>query len=187
MASATATTTLLTAEQFERQYADIGFCELERGEMIQSTAGGWRHSSISFKVGLLLGNWARQHRTGWVLSNGAGVITSRGPDTVRGTDVAYFSFERVPRGKEPESFAGVPPSVAVELVGKGQGWRKMTEKAGEYMRMGVERTWIIDPKTRTLHVFSPDEPPCELGEHDTLTDAAVLPGFSCRVAEFFEN
>lgn len=47
------------------------------------------------------------------------------------TDGEYFSFERVPRGKELKFFAEVAPTLAVEIVGKGQGWKKMTEKAAE--------------------------------------------------------
>ncbi|RJP42042.1 MAG: Uma2 family endonuclease [Phycisphaerales bacterium] len=182
---ATATTTRLTAEEFERQFADVDSCELERGEVVRLTAGEWRHSSTCFKVAFLLGDWARTKRTGRVLINEAGLVTSRDPDTVRGVDVAYFSFERVPRGQEPESFVEVPPNLAVEVLGKGQGWKKMAEKVGEYLRIRADRTWIIDPRHRTLHVFSPEDPPRAYAENETVTDEAVLPGFSCRVAEFF--
>jgi len=183
----TLTSTRLTAEQFEQQFADVDFCELERGEVVHLTAGGWRHSAISAKVAMLLGVWAKQSGKGRVLTNEAGVITARDPDTVRGVDVAYFSFDRVPRGREPESFAEVPPNLAVEVIGKGQGWKKMTEKVGEYLRMGVDRAWIIDPLNRTLHVFQPDQPPREYRETDTISDDTMLPGFSCRVGEFFED
>lgn len=178
-------TSRLRAEEFETRYADVPFCELERGEVVYLTAGGWKHSSISFRVALALGKWAESASTGRVLTNEAGVITSRDPDTVRGIDVAYFSFERVPRGKEPESFAEVAPTLAVEIVGKGQGWKKMTEKAAEYLRMGADRVWIIDPKRNSLHVFTSDQPPREYTENDTIENDPVLPGFACRVAEFF--
>lgn len=183
----TAATTRLTAERFERQYADCDFCELERGEVVHLTAGGWLHSAICSKVTILLGNWARQQGTGRVLSSEAGLITARDPDTVRGVDVLYFAFERVPRGREPESFAEIPPNLAVEVIGKGQGWNKMTEKVAEYLRMGVDRAWILDPRNRTLHVFQQNEPPREYREGDTVGGDPALPGFSCKVGEFFED
>lgn len=184
---ATATKTRLTAEEFERDYADVDFCELERGEVVHLTAGGWRHSSIVTRVTFLLEAWARQSGRGRVLTGEAGLITARSPDTVRGVDVMYFSFERVLRGNEPESFAETAPNLAVEVVGKGQSWKKMTEKAAEYLRLGADRAWIIDPRKRTLHVFRPDEPPREYAEADIIEDDAALPVFSCKVGEFFEN
>lgn len=146
----TATSTRLTAEDFERQYADVDFCELERGEVIRLTAGGWRHSWICSKVTWLLTDWARRNNTGRVLTNEAGLITARDPDTLRGVDVMYFSYERVAKGQEPESFPEVPPNLAVEVVGKGQGWKKMTEKAAEYLRMGADRAWIDRPLRHQL-------------------------------------
>lgn len=151
------------------------------------TAGGWKHSSLCAQIAGILREWARLSGKGRVLTGEAGVITSRDPDTVRGIDVAYFSFERVPRGKEPESFSEVAPTLAVEIVGKGQGWKKMTEKAAEYLRMGADRVWIIDPKRNTLHVFTADQPPREYGEKDTIENDAVLPGFVCRVGDLLTD
>ncbi len=184
-AMATATTTRLTADEFVTQFAEVAFCELERGQVVRLTVGASRHSAICFKVAYVIGKWAEAAGAGRVLINETGLITSRDPDTVRGLDVAYYSFQRVPRGQEPEPFAEVPPNLAVEVLGKVQGWKKMTEKVGEYLRIGADRAWIVDPNHRTLHVFSPDAPPQAYAESDTLTDDAVLPGFSCRVADFF--
>ncbi len=184
---ATATKTRLTAEEFERQCADVDFCELERGEVVHFTAGTWRHGVVSAKVAFLLGDWARRAGSGRVLVGEAGLITGRDPDTVRGVDVLYFSFERVPRGGEPDSFAEIPPNLAVEVLGKGQGWKKMTEKVAEYLRLGADRAWIIDPRNQTLHVFHPEHPPIAYRQADVISDDAILPGFSCNVSEFFEE
>lgn len=183
---ATAIATRLTAEEFEKRYVDVPFCELERGEVIYLTAGGWKHSRISLKVAFLLERWAEKTKRGRVLINDAGLITERDPDTVRGVDVMYFSFQRVPEGKEPEGFAETPPELAVEVVGKKQGWKKMVGKAAEYMAMGAARVWIVDPKARTLHVFAEDEEPKKYDINSTIRDEAILPGFSCKVSEFFK-
>lgn len=72
------------------------------------------HSAICFKVAFLLGKWAEANDAGRVLINETGLITSRDPDTVRGLDVVFYSFERVPHGEEPDSFAVVPPNLAVD-------------------------------------------------------------------------
>lgn len=185
MASATRAATHVSIDEFRTRYVDVPFCELERGEVIHLTTGGWKHSSICAQVAFLLKDWARRTSLGRVLTGEAGIVTSHDPDTVRGVDVAYFSFERVPRGKEPESFSEVAPTLVVEVVGKGQGWKKMTEKAAEYLRMGADRVWVIDPQRNSLHVFTSDAPPREYGTSDTIENDPMLPGFTCRVAEIF--
>src|SRR5262245_29424255 len=108
--------TLLTAEDFERQYADVEFCELERGEVIQLNAAGWRHSRISMRVAFVLESWAMSTKLGRVVTGDMGLITARGPDTVRGVDVVYFSYQRLPKGREPQGFAEVAPELAIEIV-----------------------------------------------------------------------
>jgi Uma2 family endonuclease len=176
----------ISAKRFERLAPELGPCELVRGEVVPMSPGGFEHSQISGSVAGLLGGWARKTRSGRILTNEAGLITERGPDTVRGADVAYYSYRRLPRGREPTGFVDVPPELVVEIVGKGQGWRAMMEKAAEYLRMGVDRVWVIDPRKRSLHVFRPDAPPEKLDTKRRLKDADILPKFSCRVSEFFE-
>ena len=45
--------------------------------------------------------------------------------------------------------------------------------------------WLIDPDDRTVTVFKPDELNHTADESDELTGNGVLPGFSCRVSDFF--
>jgi Uma2 family endonuclease len=143
------------------------------------------HSGIALNIAYLLEHWNRRAGKGRVYSNEAGLITQSKPATVRGADVAFFSFKRLPRRSEPSGFSAVPPELVVEIIGKGQGWRKMVEKAGEYLRMGVDRVWIVDPKRRSLTVLRPDDEPTVLSEGQAVIDAKILPGFRCRVREFF--
>lgn len=177
----------LTAEQYFRICADLGPSELERGEVILLMAGGLGHGGISANIAILLGVWARRTKRGRVYTNDAGVVTATNPDTVRGIDVAYFSYKRLPKGRAPEGFSRTPPELAVEIVGKGQGWSKMVEKAGEYLQMGVDRVWIVDPKKRRVHVLRPDDEPAIFSEKQIISDEKVLPGFRCRVRDFFER
>ena len=46
--------------------------------------------------------------------------------------------------------------------------------------------WVIDPGTRQALVYRPLVlPPVVYDEGDVLEDLPELPGFSCRVADFF--
>lgn len=79
----------------------------------------------------------------------------------------------------------VAPNLAVEVICKGQGWKKMLEKAGEYLRMGVDRVWIVDPKKKSVSILRPDDEPNLLTVRHTISDPQILPGFRCRAGEFF--
>lgn len=175
----------LTVRQFERLADGLGPCELERGEVIPLSPGGMQHSGLSGNIGALLWNWSRATKRGRVFTNEAGLITEQEPATVRGADVAYYSYQRLPKGSEPAGFSPVPPELIVEVLGKGQGWRKMLEKAGEYFRMGVDRVWIVDPKRQTVTILQPDDEPRVLSGRQWISDAEILPGFRCQVCAFF--
>ncbi len=178
---------LMTALEFEAIAGRLGPCELVRGEVVNLSPGGPEHSQISGAVVGLLSAWARASKLGRVWTNEAGLIVQRQPDTVRGVDALYYSYERLPRNAAREPFSAVPPDLAVEILGKGQGWREILEKVGEFLRIGVDLVWIVDAKTQRVHVYRPDAEPVVLDGEDALMDDAVLPGFRCTVADLFAD
>src|SRR5438093_1562948 len=125
----------MTAGEYERIADQLTSSELVRGEVVFLMAGGLEHSKIAALITTLLTVWALKTRRGQVFTNEAGIVTQHDPDTVRGVDVAYFSFKRLPADKTPPGFSKVPPELAVEIVGKGQGWQTMVAKASEYLEM----------------------------------------------------
>ncbi len=54
------------------------------------------------------------------IGNDAGVITERDPDTVRGADVAFYSYRRVPKDAEPEGYPDAIPEFVFEVLVAGQ-------------------------------------------------------------------
>ncbi len=181
------TRTLMTAEKFEMICDQLGSCDLVRGEVVQLTPAGYQHARITVRATMLLEQWARQTNLGRVLAGEAGMLVESDPDTVRGADVAYISYQRLPKGAEPTGFCATPPELVVEVVGKGQGWREMVEKAGEYLRMGVDRVWIVDPTSQRVHVLRGDAEPTAFSTDQNLSDETTLPGFSCKVSDFFSD
>ncbi len=176
----------LTAEEFAQRYMDVPLCELVRGEVVELMPGGYEHSQITGQAFFLLQIWAKQSRLGRAVTCEMGLITGRGPDSVRGADVAYFSFKRLPPGREPPGFSEIPADLVVEVVGKGQAWPTMVAEVGEYLRMGVDRVWVIVPASRRIHLYGSDAEPTILRGDELVRDEDILPGFSCRVSDFFE-
>jgi Uma2 family endonuclease len=114
-----------------------------------------------------------------------GIVTQRGPDTVRGPDISYWSAERLPLDQEPEGYPALAPDLGIEILSPNNVMAKIREKMAEYFQSGVRMVWIVDPEDRTVAVYRSMDEGRVLHENATLSGEDVLPGFSCGVAEFF--
>ncbi len=94
-------TDLMTAEEFAARPDDGIPTELIRGRMTRMNLPKPLHGLVCFKAALKIGGFVDQHKLGWVFSNDSGVITERGPDSVRGPDLAFCSYERLPKTGSP--------------------------------------------------------------------------------------
>jgi Uma2 family endonuclease len=182
---ATATQPLLTAEQFA-QRPDPGHPEeLVRGRIVAMPQPNRRHGQICAKVVRFLGDHVEQNDLGHVLSNDAGVIIEHNPDTVRGGDVAFYSYARLPQGELPDHYPESAPDLIVEVRSPGDRWPKVMVKAAEYLVAGVSIV-VLDDDRKTAHVFGADGTNQMLGLEDELTLPDLLGDFRVGVRRLFE-
>ena len=177
---------LMTAEQFG-QRPDPGYPEeLVQGRVVAMSVPDRRHGYICGRADRIFGNFVDAHDIGRVICNDSGVITQRDPDTVRGADVAYYSFARLPKGTLPTGYGPEVPELVVEVRSANDRWRDVLEKISEYLNAGVLVVIVLDPEHQIAHVFSADDPPRRFGAEEELILPGVLEGFSVRVGRFFE-
>ena len=177
---------LMTAEEFGKR-PDPGYPEeLVRGRIIRMTPPDRLHGYVCSQISLLLGIFVREHDLGRLMTNDSGVITERGPDTVRGADVCFYSYERLPRGPIPRGYGPEVPEMVIEIRSPSNRWRDLHEKVSEYLRAGVLTVVVLDPERSTAHVFGQDEAPVALNADQELIFPGILPGFSVRVGRLFE-
>ena len=181
------TATLLSAEDFELIAQVLGSCELVRGEIVPMSPGGIHHSLVTGNAFRLLDAHCRPRGLGRVLTGEAGVVVARRPDTVRGADVAFISYQRLPRGLSEHGFLKQPPELVIEVLSKDTSWTKMEEKVADYHAMGVDLVWVLDPQTVTLRAYPREGAPLLLRDTDTATADPHVPGFSVSVGAFFEE
>ena len=179
------TRTILSAAEFARTGPETDDCELVRGEVVAMPPAKGRHGAVCMKVGFLLMNYLRHLGRGVVICNDSGLLTEKNPDTVRGVDVALFLNPTWPEGEVPDAYIEEPPTLAVEVRSTEQNWRELQTKTHEYLNMGVLMVWIIDPTVKRITVFRPDQGPEIFAAENELDGGEILPGFRCRVAEFF--
>ncbi len=177
---------LLTAEEFGRR-PDSGHPEeLVQGKVVEMTPPDRRHGYVCGQAYFLLRLFIEGRDLGRVLCNDSGVITERDPDTVRGADVAYYSYARLPRAPLVKGYGPEIPELVFEVRSTHDRWRNVLEKVVEYLNAGVLIVVALDPDSRSAHVHSGDQPTRVLGPDDDLTFPGLLEGFSVRVGQFFE-
>lgn len=187
---ATATTTPLTAESFAAfvgrpQNADRWF-ELERGEIVEWPPPKKPHGVVCGNVARLLGNFAVAAKFGYVTTNDAGFITERGPDSVRGPDVAFWRDAEPVDANDPQ-YSETPPIIAVEVLSPDDRINRLNNKIGEYLRSGVLEVWVIDPAARDMAIHRAGADPQFLTDNDELKGKNSLSGFRCHVADLFHS
>jgi Uma2 family endonuclease len=143
-----------------------------------------RHGVENANVSRMLGNYSFARRKGYVASNDSGVILERGPDTVRGPDVAVYEDADKFEDLHPK-YGEVPPRLAVEILSPNDRWSRVHQKIKDYLRNGVALVWLIDPVNRDVTVYQPGKDFYVVEADQELTGEDVLPGFRCRVADFF--
>ncbi len=177
---------LMTAEQFGQRPDPDHPEELVRGRIVAMAVSDRRHGYVCGRADRIFGNFVDAHDIGRVMCNDSGVMTERDPDTVRGADVAYYSYSRLPRGTLPTGYGPEVPELVVEVRSANDRWREIIEKVSEYLNAGVLIVVVLDPEHRIAHIFSSDDPPRTLGIEEELVLPGILEGFSVRVGRFFE-
>ncbi len=182
----TATEPLLTAAEFTRQ-PDKGFrTELVRGTVVTINVPAPRHGQICGKVDRIVGNRADEYRLGHVVVNDSAVVTQHGPDTVRGADVAFYSFSRIPPGPLPAGYLDVVPELVFELRSPTDRWSRLLAKVSEYLDAGVTAVCVLDQTREALQIYRIDELPVTLHGDDELYLPDILGDFRVPVRRFFE-
>jgi Uma2 family endonuclease len=177
---------LLTVEEYAK-LPDLGYPnELVRGRIVRMNPPQSRHGQVCAAATFLLSRFAREHDLGHVLSNDSGVITERGPDTLRGADVAFYSFERVPKGPLGEGYLEVAPDVVFEVLSKFDRWPKVLAKIAEYLGAGVRVVCVLDPERESAQLHRPTGDIEILDGDQQLRLAELSESFSEPVSQFFE-
>lgn len=185
--SVSTTRKLMTAEEFYEfvnrpENADRSF-ELVRGEVIEERfRSGDLHCVICHNVDFTLGLYLRQVKRGRVLCNDPGVLLA--PDTVRGSDVAYFASSPKLDDLTPK-WIEETAVLTVEVLSPNDKPSKVTKKVNDYLKSGVKMVWVIDPEDRDVTVYRPGAALEMYGHGQHLDGGDALPGFRCAVAEFF--
>jgi Uma2 family endonuclease len=177
---------LITADEYCDMPDDGRRTELVRGRIIELTRPTFVHGYVCVETAFVLLSWVKERDLGRVVTNDAGILTQRDPDTLRGADLAYYSYVRLPKETTPEKYPEVPPDLVIEVKSPSDRWREIHTKVAEYLNIGVPVVCVLDPETQSARLYYPDDPDRTLGPDDELTFPECLPDFRVLVRSLFE-
>jgi Uma2 family endonuclease len=160
--------------------------ELVDGTLVEKAMGA-SESFIAYLIMKALGRYSDKHGDlGMVLGEAATLRLFK--NVCRAPDVSFTYWDRLPNRKVPsEPVPHLAPDLAVEVISKGNRPGEMNRKLKDYFRAKVRVVWHVDPKTRSVKVFTSPTDSVELGPDDTLDGGDVLPGFKLAVASLFAD
>jgi Uma2 family endonuclease len=158
-------------------------CELVDGVLVEKVVG-FDESRFAVFLITCLGAFLNRHDLGAVV--GPDGMMRLFPGLVRIPDVAFISWKRYPKKtRKRGQIPSVAPDLVVEVLSKGNTRREMARKLDEYFRAGVRLIWYVDPKSRTVRVYTDRDHSVVLNEDQYLDGGDVLPGFTLSIRDWF--
>lgn len=173
---------LLTAEEYAALPDDGQVTELVRGVVVGLPFSEPTHGYVCANIAYHLNLFVRQHQLGRMVMNNCGVVTTRGPDTVRGPDVAFHSSDRgsLPHGNWPA------PVLVVEVLSPSDRTSVVVAKVSEYLAAGVRVVLVAWPEQTTIMAYSEEFFNRSFGAGEDLTLPELFPDFRVPVRTLFE-
>ena len=101
-------------------------------------------------------------------------------------DLSFISRARLVHHRRARTpILPLAPDLAIEVLSEGNTPREMARKVSEYFASGCRLVWLVDPRTRTVAVYTSLAKPIVLTEKQTLTGCDVLPGFRLPLRKLF--
>lgn len=135
--------TIVTVEEYlnssynpDRDYVD--------GRLVERNVGEWDHSRLQAALASFF--YTREKEFGLLVVTEQRVQVT--PTRFRIPDVCLV---KTPAPGNP--IVSVAPFLCIEILSKDDRLAAMQEKIGDYLKFGVKYVWVVNPQTRSAHVF----------------------------------
>jgi Uma2 family endonuclease len=159
--------------------------ELVDGTLVEK-AMGWQESVLAGILLQWLNNYLDRNPIG--VASGADGMTRLFEDTVRGPDVAFVNWARLPQRRIPkEPIPDLVPNFVIEVISVGNTYAEMSRKRRDYFHAGVELLWMVEHRPRTVTVYKSALDATVFDEEQVLDGGSVLPGWQVNIKDLFRR
>lgn len=176
----------LSDEQFYhliRDNPELHFELTANKELIIMAPTGSGTGRRNSRINRQLGNWAVENNTGEVFDSSTMFVLPNGAK--RSPDAAWIPTHRwnALTEEEQEGFAPLCPDFVLELASPTDSLTMLQDKMQEYLDNGARLGWLLDPKSRRVYLYRPDQKVEVLEQPDEVNGDPVLEGFVLRLDE----
>ena len=143
------TKVLMDVEEYLRTSFDGADCEYLDGEVVERNMGQLEHGDVQSALSSLL----RQLRKTLGIRVSTEVRIRIHSRRYRIPDVSVWRDDNIGTG-----IPTVPPFLAVEILSPDDRMVRMVPKIEEYLSIGVEWVWVIDPQEKAALIYSRQHP-----------------------------
>ncbi|MDQ3799172.1 MAG: Uma2 family endonuclease [Acidobacteriota bacterium] len=178
----------LSDEQFEslcRNHPDLNLEMSAEGELIivppTLPDTGWRNADLIFRVA----TWAEKDKSGIVFDSSTLFTFPNGAK--RSPDVSWVRREKWDNlsQEERKKFSKLVPDFIIELRSSSDALKNLQDKMKEYIANGVRLGWLIDPESKTVHIYRAGGAVEILENPEKVSGEEVLKGFELNVREIW--
>ena len=178
----------VTHEQFEElcgTYDDLRLELTSTGELIIMPPTGFETGVRNAYLTYQLMAWSRKDNTGVCCDSST--VFALPNNALRSPDASWVRREKVDdlSNRQKQGFAPICPDFVVELRSQSDRLPVLLNKMSEYMANGASLGWLIDPSTRRVYVYRPNEEVIVLENPDSVSGEPLLPGFTLQTAEIW--
>lgn len=142
-------------------------CDYIDGEVKERILGTWAHGFLqAFLAEFFNRNWRA-----WQILAGTEIRVRVSATRVRIPDVCVLR-----RSDPADPVVLVAPLICVEVLSPDDSLRSQRDRVEDYLKMGVEHIWLVDPVTREAWVATPT------GYNPLLSGEFTVPGTPIRIS-----
>ncbi|MCF8247915.1 MAG: Uma2 family endonuclease [Saprospiraceae bacterium] len=181
----------LTYQEFKQlEFADddTSWYELINGELVRKQSPTIRHQGISGNIYFRIRLFVEKKSLGKVFSAPLDTVLDDGNSYH--PDVLFVSKDRFHILDEKEEVVIGAPDLVVEILSKGTAIYDRGDKKDIYEKYGVREYWLVDPKSKTVEVYSFEKERFKLkqyAEETGVIKSTVLKGFKIELEKIFEE
>jgi Uma2 family endonuclease len=178
----------LTDEQFFQlcqNNRDLKFERNSNGDLVIMSPTGGETSNINAGLTAQLWNWNAQTKLGKVFDSSGGFKLPNGAD--RSPDTSWITLERWNNltAEQRKKFIPLCPDFVIELRSASDSLKTLQDKMKEYIENGTRLGWLINPQSRQVEIYRPNQELQVLESPTTLSGEDVLPGFLLNLQEIW--
>ena len=172
--------------KFCSDHPDLFFEMSADGELVIMAPTFSQTGSRSLRIGRMLDEWAESDGRGIACDSSTGFVLPNGAR--RSPDASWTLRSRIEQLDDAsrQKFWHLCPDFVIELKSSSDRSRTLHGRMLEYLENGAKLGWLIDPDTRTITIYRPNQQTELITNPTAITADGPVAGFTLNLARIWD-